>query len=349
MDKGIIGLGIQQDELGRYLADQNAGIGALRQVTKFGTGQSNPTYLLDTDKGRFVLRTKPPGPLLPSAHLVDREYRVMHALVGSDVPVPNVRLLVDDAASPFGRAFFVMEYLEGRIFWDPALPELTAADRGRIYDRMNAALAALHSVDVAAVGLADYGKPGNYFARQTDRWARQYLARVSEPLPDMRLLIDWLGKHMPQDDGQVALVHGDYRIDNMIFAPTDTKLLGVLDWELSTLGHPLSDLAYQCMQWRLPNNGDMRGLGGINRVAAGIPTESDYVRAYCARRDIKAIENWAFYLVFAFFKLAAILAGVAARAEEGNASNPEMARKYGAAVPLLAAMAAEVTREGAEQ
>ncbi len=347
MNETIEGLGLSLDALGDYLSAHVAGFGGLRTVTKFGTGQSNPTYRIEAASGPYVLRSKPPGTLLPSAHQVDREYRVMAALAGSGVPVPKMLHLATDAASPNGRAFFVMEHLAGRILWDPALPEVPQADRAALYDAMNGALASLHAVDVQAVGLADFGKPGGYFARQTDRWTGQYRASDSDPLPDMTRIIDWLGATMPADDGQVALVHGDWRLDNIMFAPQGSGIMGVLDWELSTLGHPLADLAYQCMQWRLPNQGDMRGLGGIDRAAQGVPTEAEYVAAYLSRRGLPVIDNWPFYLVFAFFRLAAILAGVAARARAGNASNPDMARRYGAAVPRLAAMAVAVIDEEA--
>ncbi len=346
MEEAAIGLGMSHDALGAYLEDAVAGFAALGAVTKFGTGQSNPTYKLEAGSGTYVLRSKPPGKLLPSAHAVDREYRVMKALAGTDVPVPEMLHLADEGVSPSGRAFFVMRFLPGRIFWDPALPEVSQADRTAIYDAMNAALAALHDVDVGAVGLSDYGKPGNYFARQLDRWSKQYLASVDTPDPMMVAIMDWLAAEMPADDGQVALVHGDWRLDNIMFAPEDPVIAGVLDWELSTLGHPMADLAYQCMQWRLPNQGDMRGLAGIDRAALGIPSEADYVADYARRRGLGDVKDWPFYLVFAFFRLASILAGVAARAAAGNASNPEMARKYGAAVPALAAMATGVIREG---
>ncbi|MEO0905100.1 MAG: phosphotransferase family protein, partial [Pseudomonadota bacterium] len=242
----------------------------------------------------------------------------------------------------------IMRYLPGRIFWDPALPDCADAERPAIYDAMNKALAAMHDVDVGAVGLADYGKPGNYFARQLERWSSQYLSSVEEPSAAMSDIMTWLGAHMPADDRQVALVHGDWRLDNMIFQADAPDIAGILDWELSTLGHPMADLAYQCMQWRLPNQGDMRGLAGVDRAALGLPSEAQYVADYAARRGIGQIDNWPFYLVFAFFRLAAILAGVAARAAAGNASNPAMARKYGAAVPALAAMATIIMHEGAE-
>lgn len=320
--------------LGAYLEANLQGFHGLRAVEKFGTGQSNPSYHLKAASGEYVLRAKPPGELLKSAHQVDREFRVMGALANSDVPVPRMDLLAGDE-NPLGRMFFVMEYLSGRIFWDPALPEVSIEERGQIYDAMNKTLAAMHNVDVDAVGLRDFGRPGNYFARQTDRWIKQYRASVLEPNVDMDRLIDWLLENMP-DDETSALVHGDYRLDNMIFAPDRPEVIAVLDWELSTLGHPLSDLAYQCMQWRLPHGGGMKGLGGLDRNAIGLPTEEEYVARYCERRGIPGIENWSFYLAFSFFRLAAILQGVVRRAHDGNASNPTRAREMAQAIPVLA-------------
>ncbi len=348
MEEAAEKLGLSFDQLADYLHANVPGFAGLSKVSKFGTGQSNPTYRIDAVSGAYVLRSKPPGKLLPSAHAVEREFRVMHALGQTSVPVPDVLKLANAEVSPNGRAFYVMRHVEGRIFWDPALPDCTYDERGKIYDAMNATLAALHNLDVDAVGLTDYGKPGNYFARQHERWSTQYRASVDAPSKDMAAIMAWLGHNMPADDGQIALVHGDWRLDNMIFAPDAPKVAAVLDWELSTLGHPMADLAYQCMQWRLPNKGDMRGLAGIDRTSLGIPDEAAYVAAYAKRRGLQEIPNWPFYLVFAFFRLAAILAGVASRAAAGNASNPEMARRYGAAVPILAAMARQVMRDGPE-
>ncbi len=337
--------------LGPYLEAHVPGFAGLREVVKFDGGQSNPTYRLIADSGEYVLRAKPPGDLLKSAHQVDREFRVMAALAGSAVPVAKMLYLADED-SPIGRMFFVMEYVEGRIFWDPALPELgkgEAANRecAAIYDAMNAALAALHSVDVKAAGLADFGVPGSYFERQLSRWTKQYRASEVDRIDDVHRLITWLEEHLPPDDGAASLVHGDYRLDNMIFAPDRPEILAILDWELSTLGHPLADLAYQCMQWRLPHQGGFRGLGGIDRACVGLPTEADYVAAYCRRRGIDAIDNWFFYLAFSFFRIAAILQGVYKRSLDGNASNPERAKLYGAAVPVLGTMAMEMIREEA--
>lgn len=329
-----------------YLATEVDGFHGLRNIAKFDAGQSNPTYLLTAESGRYVLRAKPPGELLKSAHQVDREFRVMEALVDTDVPVPRV-LHLSGEASPIGRMFYVMEYVEGRIFWDPALPD--AADNGEraaIYDDMNKVLAALHSVDLKKTGLSEFGKPGNYFERQFSRWSAQYRASETQRIDAMETLIAWLEANALPDDGRVSLVHGDYRLDNMIFAPEEPKVVAVLDWELSTLGHPFADLAYQCMQWRLPNSSAFRGLGGIDREAIGLPTEIEYVDAYCRRRGIAGIDNWTYYLAFSFFRLAAICQGVYKRALDGNASNPEKARTYGDAVALLAGLAVEAIETG---
>ena len=330
-----------QDELSAVIPE----FGALLDIEKFSGGQSNPTFLLTTSGGKFVLRAKPPGQLLASAHQVDREYRVMKALQGTGVPVPGM-LYISGEDSSIGRMFFVMNHVEGRIFWDPAMPEETTEARRSIYDSMNQVLASLHSVDVEKAGLSDFGRQGSYFERQISRWAKQYRASEIDKIEDMDWLIAWLESHPSIDDGQVSLVHGDYRIDNLIFASDDTNIRAVLDWELSTLGHPLADLAYQCMQWRLPNKGNFRGIGGLDREALGLPLEADYVRDYCQRRGIHKPEAWVFALAFSFFRAAAIVQGVVKRAAEGNASNPEKARSLAAAVPLLARMARDLVNKG---
>jgi aminoglycoside phosphotransferase (APT) family kinase protein len=332
---------LDTDRLGPYLAAHIPGFGILERVEKFAGGQSNPTFLIMASGGQYVLRRKPPGTLLKSAHAVDREYRVMQALASTDVPVPPVLHLCEDDGV-VGSMFFVMRYVEGRIFWDGLLPEVDREERGAVYDAMNETLAALHRVDPAAVGLADFGRPGNYFERQVARWSGQYRASETHTISAMDALIAWLEAHMPADDGRVSLVHGDYRIDNMIFASSEPRILAVLDWELSTLGHPFADLAYQCMQWRLPSEGAFRGLGSIDRTAHGLPTEGEYVTRYCERTNVGAIEHWNFYLAFSFFRLAAILQGVYKRALDGNASNPERGRQMGEAVPMLAAMAVDL-------
>jgi aminoglycoside phosphotransferase (APT) family kinase protein len=338
--------------LAPWLEAHVEGFSDLHEIRKFETGQSNPTYLLIAGSGKYVLRAKPPGDLLKSAHQVDREYRVMRALSATGVPVPRTYALAGDD-SPIGRMFFVMEYLDGRIFWDPALHEVTGpqarAERRRIYEAMGGALAALHSVDPASVGLADFGQPGNYFERQFARWRKQYAASELEPNQGIRRLIDWLEPRIPADDGSASLVHGDYRLDNMIFAHAEPSVLGILDWELSTIGHPLADLAYQCMQWRLPHQGGFRGLGGIDRKAIGLPDEAEYVAAYCRERGLNGIDNWPVLLAFSFFRLAAILQGVYRRFVDGNASNPHLAKSYGAAVPLLGQMALDVIAQDARK
>lgn len=335
MDKAVEALALDRLEL--WLQAHVPGFRGPVTATKFPGGQSNPTYRLDAQSGSYVLRRKPPGKLLKSAHAVDREFRVMRALRATDVPVAAPLALCEDE-DVIGSMFYVMSFREGRVFWDPALPELAREERGAVYDEMNRVLAALHSVDVDAVGLSDFGKPGSYFARQVSRWSRQYRDSETETLADMDALVTWVETHVPEDDGRVALVHGDYRIDNLIFAPDAPRIIAVVDWELATLGHPHSDLAYQCMQWRLPNGGGLRGLGGIDRKAAGIPSEEEYVARYCARRGLTGIDDWTFCLAFSFFRIAAILQGVKKRALDGNASNPEQGLEMGRLVPVIAAM-----------
>lgn len=334
--------------LAPWLETHVDGFHGLKSITKFNAGQSNPTYRLDAASGRYVLRAKPPGQLLKSAHQVDREYRVMAALGNTQVPVPRMLHLASDDASPIGRMFYVMDYVEGRIFWDPALPEASSnEERGAICDAMNHVLAALHDVDFEAVGLGDFGRPGSYFERQLNRWSGQYRASETERIEDMDRLIEWLEKNLVADDGRVSLVHGDYRLDNMIFAPDAPRVVAVLDWELSTLGHPFADISYQCMQWRLPHSSGFRGLGGLDRAAFGLPSEAQYVAAYCQRRGLSGIPDWTFHLAFSFFRLAAICQGVYKRSLDGNASNPERARSFGEAVHLLSALAREAIAEGA--
>ena len=327
-----------------YLKDYIPDLGTTIQTEKFSGGQSNPTFKLTSGDRQFVLRRQPPGKLLKSAHAVDREFRVYQSLANTAVPVPKVYHLCEDR-DVIGSMFYVMEYCEGRIFWDAALPEMSSnEERTRAYEQMNQVLAAIHSVDLDACGLSDYGKPGNYFERQLSRWTQQYRASELSKIPAMDQLIEWLETHMPEDDGKVSLVHGDYRLDNMIFAPERSEIIAVLDWELSTLGHPYADLAYQCMQLRMPSAaGNMSGLAGLDREALGIPSEADYVAQYCERMGIQRIEHWAFYLAFSFFRLAAIAQGVAKRAHDGNASNKE-AKKVGGFVAPLAMAALHVIK-----
>jgi len=335
------------DRLGSYLEQAIPGFQGLEGAKKFGGGQSNPTFLLTAASGRYVLRRKPPGQLLKSAHAVEREHRVMAALGGTPVPVPRMYLLCEDEAV-IGSTFFVMEFLDGVTYWDPALPEVAQDLRRPIYEAMVDALAALHQVDHEAVGLGDYGRSGSYFARQTGRWSKQYEASVTQEIPAMDKLIAWVQAEQPDDDGLVGLVHGDYRIDNMIFANGEARILGILDWELSTLGHPYSDLAYLCMQWRMPNEGVFRGLGGIDRAAHSLPTEEEVVARYCAAVGIESMPQWRYYLAFNFFRMAAILQGIMKRVIEGTASDPERGREMGKQVPLLAEMGLAVAEGRSE-
>ncbi len=337
---------IDVEALGDYLATQLPQAGRLLDAEKFADGQSNPTFALTTDRTRFVLRRKPPGELLRSAHAVDREYRVQQALAGSDVPVARMFHLCEDE-SVIGSVFYVMEYVDGRTFWEPSLPGLEIAERSAIYDSMNATLVAIHRVDVDAIGLGDFGRPGNYFERQFDRWSRQYRASETETIDAMETLIDWLDKNMVADDGRYGLVHGDYRLDNIMMHATEPRAIAVMDWELSTLGHPFADLAYQCMLWRMPPGPLLGGLDGIERGALGIPTEAEYVARYCERMGLERIEHWLFYLVFGFFRIAAIAQGVYQRALQGNASS-ERALELGRLARPLAEKARDLLNDPAQ-
>ncbi len=323
--------------LAHYLQQHMPGIGDDLTAEKFAGGQSNPTFKLSSGGKDYVLRRKPPGELLPSAHAVDREYRVISALEHTPVPVPKTYVLCEDN-SVIGSMFYVMECVNGRVLWDPLLPEAADnAERAAYYDAMNETMAALHNVDINAVGLSDYGKPGNYFERQLGRWTKQYRASEIEPIADMDRLITWLADNMPEDDGAISLVHGDYRLDNMMFHPERPEVVALLDWELSTLGHPLADLANQCMAWMLPRESGIMGLAGVDRTALGIPTDDEYIARYCERTGRESIDNWNFYMVFSLFRLAAIVQGIRKRAEIGTASSSE-ADSRGKLVYPLAAM-----------
>jgi aminoglycoside phosphotransferase (APT) family kinase protein len=324
---------IDGERLSAWLAANVAPLDGPLEIAQFKGGQSNPTYLLVAGGQRYVLRRKPPGKLLPSAHAVDREYRVIRALAGTDVPVARALALCEDDAV-IGTAFYVMEYVVGRVYWDPQLPDLSRAERAAVHDEINRVIAALHSVDFAAVGLGDYGRSGEYIARQVARWSKQYQASETEKIEAMDRLIAWLPENIPVGD-ETSIVHGDYRIDNVIFHPTEPRILAVLDWELSTLGHPLADFAYHCMVWRIPP-GVFRGLGGADLGALGIPSEQDYVAAYCRRTGRAGIEprDWEYYMVYNMFRIAAIVQGVMARALQGNASSAQALETGRAARPL---------------
>jgi aminoglycoside phosphotransferase (APT) family kinase protein len=327
--------------LGTYLAARLGDFGQAFQIDKFTGGQSNPTYRLTTGKQTYVLRKKPAGILLKSAHAIEREFRVLQALAGTAVPVPRVHLFCADTGV-IGTEFFLMDFVDGRIYWHPALPDLERSQRRAIYDATNQALVELHRLDPEPIGLSDFGRPGNYFARQLARWLQQYRAAQTVRFDDIERLIAWLEPRTPEDDGRIALVHGDYRLDNLIFDPKSLQLLAILDWELSTLGHPFADLAYQCMQWRLPQTGPFAGLGDLDRTALGIPSEATYVAQYCLRAGLPGIANWPFYVAFSFFRLAAILQGVKRRALDGNASNPERAHLMGEVVPIIGRLACQM-------
>jgi aminoglycoside phosphotransferase (APT) family kinase protein len=290
------------------------------EVQQFQGGQSNPTYLIATPTAKYVMRSKP-GPsakLLPSAHAIEREFHVMRALAAQGIPVPWTLLLVEDE-SVIGRAFYLMQHVEGRIFWDQSLPDLDRVERASIYDEMNRVIARLHSVDIERAGLSDYGKAGNYFERQIGRWSKQYRASETERVEAMDRLIEWLPKHIPAGD-ETTVVHGDYRMDNLIFHPTEPRIIAILDWELSTLGHPLADFSYHCMSWHIPP-GAFRGIAGLDHAALGIPDEKEYIRRYVERTGRPTIEHWNFYLAYNLFRIAAILQGVYKRATEGLASS----------------------------
>ncbi|SNR99268.1 MULTISPECIES: phosphotransferase [unclassified Azospirillum] len=292
------------------------------QVGQFQGGQSNPTFLLTaTDGTKLVLRKKPPGKLLPSAHMIEREYRIMRALAGSGVPVPNARLICDDQ-EVIGTPFYLMDHIDGRVLSDVALHRLSPAEAAATYDAMNATLAALHNVDWQAAGLGDFGKPENYIARQVDRWSKQFIAaRGDSDIPAMDRLMAWLPAHVPAGD-ETSIAHGDFRLGNLMLHPSEPRVLAVLDWELATLGHPLSDLAYNCMAYHLPAGiKQFPGLVGIDLAARGIPTEADYVAAYCRRTGRSGIPDWPYFMAFAFFRITAICQGVYARALAGNAAD----------------------------
>jgi aminoglycoside phosphotransferase (APT) family kinase protein len=331
-------LALPEAALADYLQANVADFRGPLAATKFTGGQSNPTYLIEAASGKYVLRRKPPGKLLASAHAVDREFRVLGALAGSAVPVARpLHLCSDDAI--IGSMFYLMQYVPGRIIWDPALPDLTPTQRGAHYSAALDALVALAQLDVAATGLADYGKPGNYFARQVSRWSEQYRAAETEKLDAMESLIAWLPTAVPADDGRVALVHGDFRIDNLIWFVGKPDLAAIVDWELSTLGHPYADLAYFCMALRLPRNPILPGLGGINRAALGIPEETAMLEHFTTASGLDPRAHWNFLLAFQFFRLAAIAQGVLKRALQGNASN-ERAMQAGAMARTIAELGA---------
>jgi len=319
------------DRLERWLRAHVEGFRGPVAAERFSGGQSNPTYKLTAGSGDYVLRRKPPGPLLPSAHAVDREFRVMRALAQTPVPVPRVHALCEDD-TVIGSAFYVMEDLDGRIFWDQRLPGVPPTERAAMFDSMNAVIAALHTVDYQAVGLADFGRHGNYMARQIVRWSRQYRASETETIAAMDSLIDWLPQHLPPE-APPGIVHGDYRMDNLVFHNTEPRVIGVLDWELSTIGDPIADFAYHCLTWRVTPE-LFRGLAGVDFAGLGIPGETAYVAAYCRRTGRETIPGWEFYMVYSLFRIAAILQGIAKRAIDGTAAAVDAAEQGRLARPF---------------
>ena len=317
--------------LGDYLRAEGLSDGRVLEVTAFSGGQSNPTYRVTTAQGSQVLRMQPPGPLLPGAHAVDREHRVMKALQGTDVPVPKMLAYCSDAAI-LGTPFYLMEFLDGRVVMDQSLPGMDPKQRGDIYREMNRVIANLHALDYQALGLGDFGKTGNYLGRQIARWSRQTLASTL-PVPDaMQRLMEWLPQNLPAGD-ETTLVHGDYRLDNLVFHATQPRVIGVLDWELSTLGHPLADFSYQCMSWHIPST-LWRGIADKDLDALGIPQESEYLRMYAEKTGRDAAEHWDFYMAYNLFRMAAILHGVAQRAADGNANAEDAVETGAKAAPL---------------
>ncbi len=306
-------------------------------VEQFRGGQSNPTFMLRYGGRAYAMRSKP-GPaarLLPSAHAIEREYRVLAALAGTGVPVPSVYCLCEDE-SVIGRAFYVMECVEGRVLWEQSLPAMSPVERGEIYDEMNRVIALLHQIDFAAIGLHDFGRPGNYFARQIARWSKQYKASETAPIPEMDRLIEWLPENIPVGE-ESAIVHGDYRLDNLIFDAEKPRIKAILDWELSTIGHPLADFSYHCMGYHI-EPGQFRGIGGLDHAALGIPTEAQYIARYCERTGRDRIEHWDFYMAYNMFRLAGILQGIMKRVVDGTAAS-EKARDAGSRAEPLARMA----------
>jgi len=317
------GHGFDLSALSRILIDATGERGALT-LEQFRGGQSNPTFRISVNGApRFVLRKQPSGPLLPSAHAVDREFRIIAALAGTGVPTPEPIAFSDDA-SIVGAPFYIMRHVDGRSIWDPALPDLSPKARAATYDEMNRVLAELHAVDPEKIGLEGYGRIGNYFSRQIARWTKQYRASETETIDAMERLIAWLPENIPADD-QTTIVHGDFRLDNLIFHKTEPRILAVLDWELSTLGHPLADLGYNVLAWRLPINA--RGLAGYDLAALGVPDEDAYVRAYCARagRPPFAARDWRFCIAYNMFRVACIRQGIMRRVIDGTAASDHAA------------------------
>lgn len=342
--------------LSQWMAQHVTGFEGPVTVEMFKGGQSNPTYKLVTPRRSYVMRSKPApvAKLLPSAHAIEREFTVMRGLEGTDVPVPRMYALCEDETI-IGRAFYIMEFKAGRVLWDQSLPGMDKAQRAAIYNEMNRVIAALHTVDIQQQGLTSYGKPGNYFERQIGRWSKQYVASITQPIDEMDKLMAWLPANMPQsakDESKVSIVHGDYRLDNVMFAPDEAQVIAVLDWELSTLGHPLADFSYHCMAWHIPVNLG-RGIAGLDLEALGIPSENQYMRLYCERTGLATLEalqeDWNFYLAYNMFRIAAILQGIAKRVEAGTASSAQAKASGDTARPMAQLAWAYAQKHSAQQ
>jgi aminoglycoside phosphotransferase (APT) family kinase protein len=332
---------VDAQALGDWLTRRVEGFCGPLTLESFKGGQSNPTYKLSTPGATYVLRSKPAAKalLLPSAHAIEREFKVMQGLHGTGVPVPRMLGLCEDEAV-IGRAFYVMEFMEGRVFWDQSLPNCSQQERAAIYDEMNRVISSLHRVAYAEHGLADYGRPGNYFERQIGRWSKQYAASVTQPMAEMDSLMAWLPTHIPamaRAEGMTRIVHGDFRLDNLVFHPMQPRVVAVLDWELSTLGHPLADFSYHAMAWNIAP-GDFRGIHGLDLAGLGIPDQTSYLARYCERTGLVTLQDlqadWNFYMAYNLFRMAAILQGIAKRVEDGTAANAQALRAAAGARPL---------------
>lgn len=337
------GLEIDPGSVQRFFEDRIEGFDGEARICQFRGGQSNPSYRVDSGSCSWVIRRKPPGLLLPSAHAVDREFRVLKALAKTDVPVPKTNIICMDE-SVLGTAFYVMDYVEGPVYWEALLPDKTPAERRLIYDAMNEGIARLHKADYLKLELEDFGRPGNYVQRQLKRWGKQYLEADFKRIPEMDLLIEWLGERIPEQES-TSIVHGDYRLDNMIFHPKEPRVLAILDWELCTLGDPFADLAYHVMQWRIPLELH-RGLAGTDLDSLGIPNEKEYVAAYCRRTGREEIPNWEIYMIFSMFKLGAIFYGILVRQHLGTSVSEHAASTGAIAGPMAKLGWKEVQKQG---
>ncbi|MAY88218.1 MAG: phosphotransferase family protein [Pseudooceanicola sp.] len=330
-DKPNSGQWPDEARLARWMEDNIKGFQGPVTLSKFEGGQSNPTFRVDSPSGQYVLRRKPSGPVLPSAHAVDREFRVLEAMRRGGVPVAGVHALCQDN-EVIGSDFYIMDFVEGRVFWDPRLPDMSNETRAAIFSSMNSTIAQIHSLDPDAIGLADFGRKEDYLKRQIARWTRQYQAARTEPNPAMEGLMKWLPEHVPEEH-PVRVVHGDYRLDNVLIHPTEPRIVAVLDWELSTLGNPIADFAYHMLSWYFSAS-LFRGMAGEDLAALGIPEQREYLDQYLAKTGLDAPEDWEFYVILSMFRIASILQGIAKRSLDGSAANADAAEIGAKAVPI---------------